>query len=600
MAYPIIFRQLNNVYKLFNRAFGRYKAVLVFLFGLSFLNGLFEGIGISAIIPFFSFIGQNDYGNTDLISRSIQKFFIILHIPFTLKFFLLFVIALIFLKAVVLFFTNFITSVIMAGYENNLRHDLFKLTLESSWPDLIKQKVGHLDQTLTTYVTSSSGLLFGVVSAALVFTKILVYTFVAINLSVTITLFTLALGLLTFLIFKPFFLKNRILSRRLSEMYKELAHYVNENIIGMKTIKAMFVEAPVIQRGQDNFDKLKKMSISLALVKNITTASIQPISFIFIITAFAFSYKTSLFNLASFAVIVYAVNQIFLQIQTGLSQLHGIISGAPYLKSILDYQEEARRGKEADHGSKKFVFNNSLDFVDVSFGYNSNKEIIKQINFSVKKGQMVGLIGPSGAGKTTVVDLFLRLFQPDGGRILLDGVDINDISLKEWRTNIGYVAQDIFLLNDTIENNIRFYDNRLTLAEIEKFSKVANIFDFISGLPDKFSTIVGERGILLSGGQRQRIILARILAKNPSLLILDEATSALDNKSESQIQQAIEDLRGKITVIVIAHRLSTVENCDRLFVFKEGKIIEQGDPRQLLKDNQSYYNEMYNFKNDQI
>jgi len=162
------------------------------------------------------------------------------------------------------------------------------------------------------------------------------------------------------------------------------------------------------------------------------------------------------------------------------------------------------------------------------------------------------------------------------------------------------VAQDIFLLNDTIENNIRFYDNRLTSAEIEKFAKVANIFTFISGLPDKFSTVVGERGILLSAGQRQRIILARILAKNPGLLILDEATSALDNESEGQIQKAIENLRGKITVLSIAHRLSTVKNCDLMLVFKEGKIIEQGDPRRLLKDKESYYNEMNNLKYDQL
>ena len=596
MAYPSIFRQGRNIYKLFNRAFGRHKAVLVFLFGLSFLNGFFEGIGISAIIPFLSFIGQNRLGNVDLISRSIEKFFIFLHVPFTLKFLLLFIMVLIFLKAAVLFLTNFITSVVTANYEKDLRNDLFRLTVESSWPHLIKQKVGHLDQLLTTYVSSGSGLLFGVVSAALIFTKMIVYIFVALNLSVIITLFALALGLLTFLVFKPLFLKNRILSRQLAETYKELAHFVNEHIIGMKTIKAMFADAPVVQRGRDSFAKFKNLNISLSLAKNITTASIQPIGFIFIIAVFSFSYKTNLFNLASFAVIVYAINQIFSQIQIGQAQLHSMISGAPYLKSLLDYKETAASHKEAGRGGKKFVFKNSLDFTDVNFGYKLGRETIKQINFSVKPGQMVGIIGPSGAGKTTVVDLLLRLFQPDVGRILLDGVDINDIGLKQWRANIGYVAQDIFLLNDTIENNIRFYNNRLTLAEIEKFSKVANIFEFISGLPDKFSTVVGERGILLSGGQRQRIILARVLARNPSLLILDEATSALDNESERQIQEAIEGLKGKITVLTIAHRLSTVRRCDLLLILKDGKIIEQGEPERLLKDKESYYNEMYNLK----
>ncbi len=596
MEYPKIFRQLKKVYRLFNRAFSRYRVVIFFLFCLSFLNGFFEGIGISALIPFFSFIGQNNLGNTDLISRSIEKLFIFLHVPFTLKFLLLFIIALIFFKAVALFFTNFITSVVTSTYENNLRNDLFKSTMESSWPHLIKQKVGHLDQMLTTYVSSGSGLLFGVVSVALIFTKMIVYTFVAINLSVIITLFALALGLLTFLIFKPLFSKNRILSRQLSEMYKELAHFTNEHIIGMKTVKAMAVETLVIRSGRERFAKLKNLNISLALAKNITTASIQPIGLIFIAAVFAFSYKTSLFNFASFVVIVYAVNQIFSQIQVGQGQLHSLISGAPYLKNILDYQEKAQQEQEKDRGGKKFIFKQSLDFSDVSFGYNPDQEIVKRLNFSLVRGQMIGLIGPSGAGKTTVVDLLLRLFQPGTGRITLDGIDINEISLKEWRASLGYVSQDIFLLNDTIENNIRFYDDTLTAAEIEKLAKDANIFDFISSLPDKFSTLVGERGILLSGGQRQRIILARVLARKPELLILDEATSALDNESEAQIQKVIDNLKNKITVFVIAHRLSTVKNCSKLLVLDNGEILEQGAPQDLLKDEKSYFYKVNNVR----
>ncbi|MFA6928504.1 MAG: ABC transporter ATP-binding protein, partial [Patescibacteria group bacterium] len=499
---------------------------------------------------------------------------------------------LIIIKAAVLFFTNFITSVIMSNYEKDLRNGLFKSTLESSWPHLIRQKIGHLDQILTTYVTSSSGLLFGVVSAALVLTKMIVYAFVAFNLSVIITLFALALGLLTFLVFKPLFYRNRILSFQLGGMYKELAHFVNEHIIGMKTIKTMHVGRPVISRGEECFAKLKKLNISLSLTKNITTASIQPIGLIFIIAVFAFSYKTSQFDFASFVVIVYAINQIFSQLQAGQSQLHSIISGTPYLKSILDYQQIAVQNREIDRGKEKFVFNSRLDFNDISFSYNKDRNIVNKISFSIKKGQMVGIIGHSGAGKTTVADLLLRLFKASAGEIYLDGSDINNISLREWRSKVGYVAQDIFLLNDTIENNIRFYNDRITFAEIEKYAKVANIYDFISALPDKFSTIAGERGIRLSGGQRQRIILARVLAQKPELLILDEATSALDNESERQIQKAIEDLKGKITVLAIAHRLSTVKNCDWLLVLKEGEIIEQGNPRQLLKDKESYYNEM--------
>jgi len=589
-----MFRKLLKAAKIFKQAFGEYKLVLILLFFLSLLNSVLEGIGISAIIPFLSFIGQNKAEHSDLVTRFIEGFFDYLHIPFTLKFLIIFVLGLFILKAIVLFFTNFIAALATFNYEKKARSNLFKLTLYNSWPHLIKQKVGHLDQLLVTDINNSSSLIYSLATGALIFTKLIVYVLVAINLSVSITLFALALGLLTFFIFKPFFYKNRIMSEKTSNMYKELAHFVNENVIGMKTVKSMFVEKQVIEQGKKFFEKLKSLNIQVAVSRHITHALMQPIGFIFILAVFTFSYKTSLFNFATFVVIVYAINQIFAQIQAGQSHLHGMVSSVPFLLNVMNYQKEAQQNIEKDKGGKKFIFKEKLEFIDVNFSYNSSQETLKQINFSINKGDMVGIVGPSGAGKTTMVDLLLRLFQPNSGEILLDGININNISLKSWRTNVGYVSQDIFLLNDTIENNIKFYNNSIIRKEVEKFSKIANIFDFISSLPNKFSTIIGERGILLSGGQRQRIILARILAKNPNLLILDEATSALDNESELQIQKAIEKLRGKITVIVIAHRLSTVKNCDRLLVFKEGKILEEGDPQKLKNNKNSYF---YNVNN---
>jgi ABC-type multidrug transport system fused ATPase/permease subunit len=381
-------------------------------------------------------------------------------------------------------------------------------------------------------------------------------------------------------------------------MYKEIAHFVSENAIGMKTVKSMFVEKSVVERGKGLFEKSRHCKIQVAFNQQLTYALMQPIGFIFIMAIFVFSYKTNLFNFASFAVIVYAINQIFSQIQAGQAQLHGMVSSAPFLMNILNYQENARQNTEKDRGGKKFIFSDKLELVNVNFSYNYGKATLKQINFSVKRGEMVGLVGPSGAGKTTIVDLLLRLFPLNSGDILLDKVSINDISLKEWRTKIGYVSQDIFLINDTIENNIKFYNNDLTKDEVEKFAKIANIFDFVSSLPNKFSTVIGERGTLLSGGQRQRIVLARILARNPQILILDEATSALDNESEMQIQKAIEKLKGKMTVVAIAHRLTTVKNCDQIFVLKDGEIIERGGPKELLNDKNSNFYKMYNFKDN--
>ena len=209
---------------------------------------------------------------------------------------------------------------------------------------------------------------------------------------------------------------------------------------------------------------------------------------------------------------------------------------------------------------------------------------------------MVGLIGSSGSGKTTIVDLLLRLFNPVNGTIFLDGKDIKKINIDSWREKIGYVSQDMFLLNDTVANNIKFYDSFVTDADVRNAACTAFIDETVGRLPNGFNTIIGERGVILSAGQRQRIIIARVLARKPEILILDEATSALDNESEAHIQKAIENLKGKISVLVIAHRLGTVMNCDSIFVLEEGRIIEKGAPRVLLENKESYFYKSHNIR----
>jgi len=392
------------------------------------------------------------------------------------------------------------------------------------------------------------------------------------------------------------FYKNRIISGEFVQKYKILAHYINENIIGIKTIKSMFIGNQVFKRGLAYFDNMRSLNVRVAVLENFTNVVLQPVGLFFIIGIFAFFYKTNTFNFASFAVIVYAINRIFVNIQLSQTQAHKIIAQIPHLMSVLDYEKEIIKHKEEDPGVKKFNFYRLLELKNISFTYKDGSRVLSNASFSVKKGEMIGLIGPSGAGKTTLVDILLRLLKPQEGLVLLDGGDIAEITMREWRTNVSYVSQDIFLINDTIANNIRFYTNSISDEDIKMAARIANIYDFIEKQPNGFKTAVGERGIRLSGGQRQRIVLARALARKPQILILDEATSALDNMSEVLIQKSIEKLKGEITVIAIAHRLSTVMASDKLFVLDGGKIIEEGSPAELLKNKDSYFYKTYNVR----
>ncbi len=233
-------------------------------------------------------------------------------------------------------------------------------------------------------------------------------------------------------------------------------------------------------------------------------------------------------------------------------------------------------------------FNDSIEFKNVSFSY-GKEEVVKQVSFSIPKNKKIALIGSSGSGKSTLADLLPRFYDVTKGEIMIDGVNIKDISTHQLRSLMGIVTQEAILFNDTIANNIKFGLNNVSQAQLEAACKMANALDFINETEHQFETVIGERGSKLSGGQRQRIAIARALLRNPQILILDEATSALDNESEKLVQEALDHLKEGRTSLVIAHRLSTIKDADEIIVLKNGKIIERGNHYDLMTREGVYY-----------
>ena len=582
--------------KLLQKAYSDYKWPILILVIFGFINGLLEGIGVNALIPLFSFaIGEGE-GGPDLISRGLQDFFSFLNFDLSVTVLLVFITSLFIVKAFINIFLIYIKTKITSDYQEKVRNSLFSKMLNASWPYLIKQRLGYLETILMVDVPYGASLLNQLSAAIVLVTGLFIYLVVAVNISLPITVFTLALGAIFFLTIKPIIAKTKASSYKITESNKEISHHVNENILGMKTVKSMNVEAAVAEKGKNYFAHLKKLVLKISILKGVTGSFLQPVALIFVSVIFVLTYKVPDFNLAVLIVIVYLIQKIFTYIQQLETAMHTVVEMVPHLKSVLDYEDQVIEYKEIDEGKREFIFRDKIEFKNINFSYHVSRPVFSGIDFEINKGEMVGLIGPSGVGKTTLVDLILRLLKPASGKILIDGTEISDVSLKSWRKKIGYVSQDIFLINDTIANNIKFYDNAVSQRDIETAAQQANIYEFVESLPDKFETVIGDRGILISAGQRQRIVITRILARDPQLLILDEATSALDNESEVQIQKIIRGLKGKITVLAIAHRLSTVMDSDRLIVLEKGKIIEQGPPKELLKNKDSYFFKVYNIK----
>ena len=278
---------------------------------------------------------------------------------------------------------------------------------------------------------------------------------------------------------------------------------------------------------------------------------------------------------------------------TQLSNIHiDITRSLALFQRIFDYFDMEEESKDKEKAIKLENISGNIEFEDVCFSYKNNIEVLHNINFSIKPGTMTALVGASGVGKTTVTNLIPRLYEVSKGSIKIDGYDTRDITLDSLRKQIGIVMQEPYLFNDTIEANLRYGREDATYEEIIDACKASYIHDFIMSLPDNYKTIVGNRGIKLSGGEKQRISIARVILKNPKIIILDEATSALDSVSEMYIQKALVPLLKGRTSIVIAHRLSTILSSDNILVFEDGRIVQSGKHKELL-DEGGLYKKLY-------
>ena len=252
---------------------------------------------------------------------------------------------------------------------------------------------------------------------------------------------------------------------------------------------------------------------------------------------------------------------------------------------LLDEEEQV----QPDRPIAKPSIMGSIQFDNVTFGYDPYYPVIQDVSFEVKPGEMIGVVGHSGAGKTTLINLLSRFYDVTGGSVRIDGVDIRDLSMAEIRQQIGMVLQQPYLFRGTLAENIAYGKPKATYAEIIRAAKAANAHDFITAMPEGYDTIVGEGGSGLSGGERQRISIARAILHNPRILILDEATSSVDTDTERQIQEALDVLVKGRTTIAIAHRLSTLYNADRILVLNQGKLEEQGTPKQLMENEGAFH-----------
>jgi subfamily B ATP-binding cassette protein MsbA len=455
-----------------------------------------------------------------------------------------------------------------------------------------REKTGHIISRLTNDVSMLQGAVIGVAASVIrngLMTLIGLFVVLAVSWKLSILTFTIVPVNLVLIDVIGRKLKKR--SYRTQEGMAEMTAVLDESISGMRVVKAFNMGEYEKRRfAKYNFGyTLQYLKMKLwGAVTSPTSELLGTVSIVVILFYGGNLVLSGTITPENLVLFVGAMIWVVTPVKN-LGKLNtSIQESLACADRVFAVMDVAPEPGESPAKTAKAHFDESIRFESVYFEYVPGRPVLRNISFSVQPGEVVALVGPSGAGKTTLVDLIPRFYDPISGRILIDGVDIGEFDLKSLRSLMGMVTQEVILFNDTVRNNIAYGLQDCPLEKIIEAARAANAHDFITTLSNGYDTVIGERGSQLSGGQRQRISIARAVLKNPQVLIFDEATSALDTESEILVQEAIDRLLKGRTTFVIAHRLSTVQSADRILVLEDGEIREIGTHSELINSNGVY------------
>jgi ABC-type multidrug transport system fused ATPase/permease subunit len=579
-----IFEYWNSFYKYVGRK-------LYLLMILSPIIGILESVGLALLLPVVTVLFVPDAANKGMVVK-IFRYMEMLSLPQTMGWLLGILIFLFFLKSIFKGIYLYLSSYYNALFIKRLKILVVEGMKQMDYRYYLSINTGKI-------INNASNEIYKYATAMKSYTESISSLFILISYMGILLFISFKITLMILLIGGCFSLFYSKLNQR-AKNYSVLM--VNTNI-GFKNI---IIETVSFFKYLKATEKLEYASYKLnANVKeffglffrtNLTNgmpAVIQePISIVMILLL-AGSNMYFLHEPAAKLVIILAISyRASSHISIYQAKKQTFYSNAGSIAAVQELMEELKLAKEEVGSIPGLQFNERLVLKNLSFSYTGEKKVLDSVNIEIHKNKTVAFVGPSGSGKSTLIDMLTGILKPDSGEFYIDEIQVNNLSHKEWRTGVGYITQENIVFNTSLKENIGLKTNfdLLEIKKVESALSSAHALDFASKLSEGIDTVLGERGVRLSGGQRQRVSIAREIYKNPVLLIMDEATSALDATSEQIVQESINELNGKTTIVIIAHRLATVKNADIIYVLNEGKIVESGSFDQLVKLN-GYFSE---------
>jgi subfamily B ATP-binding cassette protein MsbA len=559
-----------------------YRAQLLLISLFAIIGAFFEAINLGSLVPLIQMLSSPEPPGGILWS-SLNSLFTAVGIELNFKSLLCLIAVLFIIGQVILFHKKRLQVQLWFQMSADLKRTILEKIFHADIRYMHSQRAGQINDILTRESESAAMSIYAVTEIMTYIFFIIVYSIMLLYISVQITAICIVIATITLLFLNRLILRSKEFGVSAVESSMRLNAFVSERLNLVKLIKIFSTEGPEEHKFKIVTDQYAQKNIAFMLNGIRIETLFQVIIFfiaIVILYVSTYVYNMDLALILVFIFILVRLTDPLRQLNAQRHQLTGEIASLEKIDALISQTSEAQTIRS---GTKIFNgFSDSIEYRGVGFSYVPDIKTLDDVSFQIRKNEMVALVGASGGGKSTIVDLLIRLIEPENGRILIDNYDIKDYEIGSYHAKIGFVSQDSFLFSDTILNNICYGQGNCSSERAIISAKIAHAHDFITSLPEGYETVLGEHGTKISGGQKQRIALARALYRDPEILVLDEATSALDSESEKVIQDSIAEIRHRYTIIAIAHRLSTIEKSDNIFVIDNGRVVETGKHKDLV------------------
>ena len=582
-----VLRQLVSFAREFLHCAGRGRLAAGAVFVL--LAGATEGISLALLVPLIALLSDSS-GATGMFAIAARRAFEAAGLSLSMPALVMVFVTLVVARAIVLGMRDVSLEQLQLQFINSLRGGTYRAVAQASWPFLTRRRLSDILEVLTSQIDRiSHGTHFFLRLPAQIVLA-LVQIGVALALSPLLTLGVVCWGAVLLLLFHRRFHSRYLEGQRLVAEHRLAFAEISDFLHALKLAKSHNAEPRHVAAFEGAAARQTAQALAFERSAVVARTMIQIVA---AVTLGAFVYVAVAFlNLPTSAVIVMVI--VFARVAPMISELQQggqmIAHALPIFESVIDLRAQSASAAEPISGAGSRVrLAREIRFSGVSFRYEESRgpATVEALDLVIPAGSMVAIVGPTGAGKTTLADLLLGLIVPQSGVITVDGVPLGESTRASWRRSLGYVPQENFLFNDTVRANLTWANPEATSDDIGWALSIAAADEFINALPNGLDTPIGERGIRLSGGERQRLGLARALISRPTVLVLDEATSALDQRTERAVQSAVQRLHGSMTIVIIAHRMSTIRNADRIFVLERGRLAQEGTWDALTRDRRS-------------